>query len=118
MFRIVVCLLVVASASCTRSDKGLVFKYANEQPEAAIRSQSMLYFEEELEKIFKKVWIPVCHESELPEPYDFRTASIAREPIIVCRGPDKQVRAFLNVCPRRQENKGNLLQPGTGLDPR
>jgi C4-dicarboxylate-binding protein DctP len=50
MFRIVVCLLVVASASCTRSDKGLVFKYANEQPEAAIRSQSMLFFEDELEK--------------------------------------------------------------------
>lgn len=58
-------------------------------------------FEEELEKIFKKVWIPICHESELAEPYDFRTASIAREPIIVCRGPDKQVRAFLNVCPHR-----------------
>ena len=58
-------------------------------------------FEEELEKIFKKVWIPVCHESELPEPYDFRTSSIAREPIIVVRGPDQQVRAFLNVCPHR-----------------
>ena len=40
-------------------------------------------FEEELEKIWKKVWIPVCHESELPEPYDFRTVSIAREPVIV-----------------------------------
>ena len=58
-------------------------------------------FEEELEKIFKQVWIPVCHESELPEPYDFRTSSIAREPIIVVRGPDKQIRAFLNVCPHR-----------------
>lgn len=58
-------------------------------------------FEEELEKIFKKVWIPVCHESELPEAYDFRTASIAREPIIVVRGPDNVVRAFLNVCPHR-----------------
>ena len=58
-------------------------------------------FEEELENIFKKVWIPVCHESELPNPYDFRTISIAREPVIVVRGPDNQVRAFLNVCPHR-----------------
>jgi len=58
-------------------------------------------FEEELEKIFKKAWIPVCHESELPNAYDFRTTSIAREPIIVCRGPDNEVRAFLNVCPHR-----------------
>jgi methanesulfonate monooxygenase large subunit len=58
-------------------------------------------FEEELEKIFKNTWIPVCHESELSKPYDFRTMTIAREPIIVCRGPDQQVRAFLNVCPHR-----------------
>ncbi len=58
-------------------------------------------FEEELEKIWKKAWVPVCHESELPEPFDFRTFSIAREPIVICRAPDKKVRAFLNVCPHR-----------------
>ena len=58
-------------------------------------------FEEELEKIFKKAWVPVCHESELPKAYDFRTTSIAREPVIVCRGPDNEIRAFLNVCPHR-----------------
>lgn len=58
-------------------------------------------YEEELEKIFKKTWIPVCHESELPKPYDFRTTTIAREPIIIARGPDDQIRAFLNVCSHR-----------------
>jgi methanesulfonate monooxygenase large subunit len=51
-------------------------------------------FDEEMEKIFKQVWIPVCHESEVPEAYDFRTTSIAKEPIIVVRGPDNEVRAF------------------------
>ncbi|MGI9335702.1 MAG: aromatic ring-hydroxylating oxygenase subunit alpha [Gammaproteobacteria bacterium] len=63
-------------------------------------------FEEELDKIWKRTWIPVCHESELPEPYDFRTVSIAREPVVVVRGPDNQVRAFLNVCPHR----GNMIE--------
>ena len=29
-------------------------------------------FEEEREKIFEKVWAIVCHESEVPEAYDFR----------------------------------------------
>ena len=58
-------------------------------------------FEEEMEKIWKKVWIPVCHESELPQPYDFRTLTIAREPIILTRAADNKVRAFLNVCPHR-----------------
>ena len=58
-------------------------------------------FEEELDKIWKKAWIPVCHESELPEPYDFRTVTIAREPIIITRAKDNKIRAFLNVCPHR-----------------
>ncbi len=63
-------------------------------------------FEDEIQKIWKKVWLSVCHESELPEPFDFRTMSIAREPIVVCRGPDDKVRAFLNVCPHRS----NLIE--------
>jgi len=72
-------------------------------------------FEEELEKIFKKTWIPVCHESELAEPYDFRTMSIAREPVIVVRGGDNQVRAFLNVCPHRA-NTIELRPSGSFLE--
>ena len=63
-------------------------------------------FEEELTKIWKRSWMAVCHESEIPEPYDFRTTTVAREPIIVARGPDGQVRAFLNVCPHR----GNTIE--------
>ena len=63
-------------------------------------------FEEELEKIWSKAWIPVCHESELKSAYDFRTMTIAREPVIVVRGKDMKVRAFLNVCPHR----GNMIE--------
>jgi len=58
-------------------------------------------FNEEIAEIWKKVWLPLCHESELPEVYDFRTFTIAGEPLIVVRGPDRRVRAFLNVCPHR-----------------
>ena len=58
-------------------------------------------FFEEQQKIFKSAWVPICHESELPEPYDFRTASIANENILVARAPDNKVNAFLNVCPHR-----------------
>jgi len=73
---------------------------ANEWVDSRIYSDQEI-FDEEQEKIFKKCWIPVCHESELSEAYDFRTMSIAQEPIIVVRGADKEVRAFLNVCPHR-----------------
>jgi methanesulfonate monooxygenase subunit alpha len=59
-------------------------------------------FEAEMEKIFARVWLPVCHESELPEPYDFRTAGVAgSKPIVMVRGPDRKIRAFLNICPHR-----------------
>ena len=62
--------------------------------------------EDELENIWKKSWIPVCHESELANAYDFRTVTIANEPIILTRDKDMEVRAFLNVCPHR----GNLIE--------
>jgi methanesulfonate monooxygenase large subunit len=70
-------------------------------------------FEEEIEKIWKKVWLATVHESELPAPLDFRTITVAREPIVIVRGSDNKIRAFLNVCPHR----GNLIirQPSGSL---
>jgi methanesulfonate monooxygenase large subunit len=70
-------------------------------------------FEEELRNIWRRTWLLALHESEIPEPLDFRTTSIAREPVIVVRGEDGKVRAFLNVCPHRgalllREPAGNL----------
>lgn len=59
-------------------------------------------FQEEVEKIWSKVWLPVCHESELPEPLDFRTTGLAgNKPIVIVRGEDNHIRAFLNICPHR-----------------
>lgn len=59
-------------------------------------------FDEEIEKIWGKVWLPVCHESELPEPLDYRTSGLAgNKPIVVVRGEDNQIRTFLNICPHR-----------------
>ena len=78
---------------------------AGEWVDSRIYSDQKLH-EEELEKIWKKAWIPVCHESELANPYDFRTLTIANEPIIITRDKDMEVRAFLNVCPHR----GNLIE--------
>ena len=59
-------------------------------------------FREETEKIFNKVWLAICHESELPMPLDFRTAALADgKPIVVVRGSDDTIRTFLNICPHR-----------------
>ena len=44
------CYTLLVFNSCATSDGSYVFKYSNEQPEVAIRSQSMLFFKETLEK--------------------------------------------------------------------
>jgi len=63
-------------------------------------------FREEQEKIFKPSWIIACHESELPNAFDYRTFTHPSSvPLIVVRGEDGQVRSFYNVCPHR----GNTL---------
>jgi methanesulfonate monooxygenase large subunit len=57
-------------------------------------------FEEEREKILAATWRLVCHESELPEPGDYRAKEIAGVPVVILRSEDRSIMAFFNVCPR------------------
>src|SRR5690606_6186943 len=54
-------------------------------------------FEAELENIFYKTWIYLCHESELEAPGSFKSTQIGTRPVIVTKAQDGQVRAMLNV---------------------
>jgi methanesulfonate monooxygenase large subunit len=59
-------------------------------------------FHEEREKIFGKVWVIACHESEVSEANDYRTfLHPAGQNLFVARGEDGKIRAFYNVCPHR-----------------
>ena len=58
-------------------------------------------FEAELERIFYKTWIWVAHESELPNPGDFRTTTIGRQPVIVVRGKSGSINVLQNRCRHR-----------------
>ena len=46
-------------------------------------------------------WHCVGHASMVPDPGDFFTVDIADESVIIVRGPDRQIRALLNVCSHR-----------------
>ena len=72
-------------------------------------------FKEEIKKIFSKVWIPVCHESEIPEINNFRTSSIANVPIIVVRDTD-DVKAFSNMIERRPRGTVDMMPNTYSLD--
>jgi carnitine monooxygenase subunit len=64
----------------------------------------------EMERIIRPSWQIVCHVSDVPEPGDYQTLEYLGESVIVVRGADGTVRAFLNVC----RHRGMRLVEGNG----
>jgi phenylpropionate dioxygenase-like ring-hydroxylating dioxygenase large terminal subunit len=58
-------------------------------------------FQEEMTKIFGGIWVFLCHESEIPKPFDFKTVTVGLRRTIVTRGADGQLVAVLNRCSHR-----------------
>jgi methanesulfonate monooxygenase large subunit len=58
-------------------------------------------FASERRDIFSRTWQLACHESELPEPCDYRCLEVAGLQVFVLRGPDGIIRGFHNACSHR-----------------
>ena len=58
-------------------------------------------FEKEKKALFRRQPVIVAHVSEIPEPGDFVTETVADVPLIVLRDTDGEVRVFMNVCRHR-----------------
>jgi phenylpropionate dioxygenase-like ring-hydroxylating dioxygenase large terminal subunit len=58
-------------------------------------------FADELDRIFRRGWVFVGHESEVPQPGDWVTRLIGAEPVIMVRGTDRVVRVLSNRCAHR-----------------
>ena len=58
-------------------------------------------FELEMRKIFGGTWVFLLHETEIPQPDDFKCVTIGRRPVIVTRTANGEIRALMNRCSHR-----------------
>ena len=58
-------------------------------------------FEEELRRLFYRVWVFVGHESEVTQPGDYKTTFIGRQPVIMTRHTSGQIFVLFNRCAHR-----------------
>ena len=72
-------------------------------------------FKEEIVKIFGQNWVYLAHESEIPNPNDFKTGYLGKRPIIITRDRNGEIHSFLNRCMHRgaticRQEKGSAKQ--------
>ena len=79
-------------------------------------------FELEMRHIFEANWVYLAHESQIPEPNDYYTTHLGRQPVIVTRDKNGQLNAVINACAhrgamlcrRKHGNKGSFTCPFHG----
>lgn len=67
-------------------------------------------FEAEKRQVFRRLPLMVAASCELTEPNSYKALDIVGVPVLLVRGADRQVRAFLNSCTHR----GSQLAEGCG----
>ena len=64
-------------------------------------------FELEMERLFGRAWLFVGHDSQVPNPGDYITTELGRQPVIMIRHRDNSIRVLLNRCSHRGAKVAN-----------
>lgn len=59
------------------------------------------WYEREQRELFGRTWNLVAYEADLPDPGDNLPVQVGVDPVLLMRGEDGVVRAFLNMCRHR-----------------
>lgn len=79
-------------------------------PLAAWTYNSVELLDLEYEAFFLRRWQFAGHVSQLPDAGDYLTKDLGRDNVVVVRGKDNQLRAFINVC----RHRASRLLDGSG----
>lgn len=55
-------------------------------------------FELEMERLWRRTWLYVGHESQVPEPGNYYATTLARQPVLMIRHTDGKVHVLYNRC--------------------
>ncbi|GLS87211.1 (2Fe-2S)-binding protein [Cypionkella aquatica] len=69
-------------------------------------------YERDLDRVFRRHWHCIAHESVIPNPNDFELFKMATEQVILTRDAQGEIHALLNICRHRgaevcTQHKGN-----------
>jgi choline monooxygenase len=72
------------------------------------------FYRLEIEKIYKKQWVAVLFDFDIPDPGHARPFEFCDMPLVAVRGRDRVVRVFHNICP--YDGCLTVIDPVSGLD--
>jgi nitrite reductase/ring-hydroxylating ferredoxin subunit len=78
-------------------DSNLYFDLATGLLDRRVFGNQGLY-EREIERVFGRCWLVLAPESWVSKPDDFITTSMGEDPVLLWRGDDGELRAFVNLC--------------------
>lgn len=81
------------------ADIGREIQHANHLPGSIYTSEDVA--RQEKDRIFTRQWLCVLREEEVKNVGDYASLRIAGEPVVVSRGKDGKVQAFMNMCLHR-----------------
>ena len=58
-------------------------------------------FDQEMTRIFERIWVYCGHESQIPNPGDYVAVTIGRQPMVMVRNADRRIHVVHNRCPHR-----------------
>ena len=95
-------------------------KYARagtvEQAEAAYKVPADHYYDAsrwrlEMERVFKRMPLMLAASAEIPNAGDYKAMDAVDTPVLISRGGDGRIRAFINMCRHRGSQ---IMKAGTG----